>query len=201
MKNLTLSLIFPALLLVSCASDSKKEKPAPAEASGHRTMDERFKGGGQFDPNSYRQGADGKLSIQNAKRSPFEAKGESNLSKKSFNKQAYQTGDYAKKSWWGNKEYGSQKYAGNTDGSRFQKASDLADKGARESSTHAKIPDNYNTNSYATNAAREAGNAPIKKGTSDQIENKRNGFEQPEILDYREQRTISKAEAGSILGR
>jgi hypothetical protein len=200
-KNLHLSLIFPAMLLVSCASDSKKEKSSPAEATKHKSLEERFQSGGGRDPNGFQQDSDGKLTIKNAKRSPFEAKGESNMASKSFDKKAYKSGDFSKKSFWGNKEYDRKAYTGNTDGSEFQKSSKIAEKGARESSTTAKIPEKYDTNAYATDAAREAGNAPIQKGTNDQFENKRDDFERPAIIDYREQRQMSKAQATSILGR
>ena len=200
MKNLHLSLIFPAVLFVSCASDSNKEKSASTQSTGRKSLEERFQSGGR-DPNSFQQGSDGKLTIKNAKRSPFEAQGQSNLANKSFEKQAYKSGDFSKKSFWGNKEYDRKAYAGKTDGRQFQKASNLGEKGARESSTAAKVADNYDTNSYATNAAREAGSSPIKKGDNAQIQNQRDDFERPEIIDYREQRQMSKAQTTSILGR
>lgn len=201
MKKLHLCLILPAFLFVSCASDSKKEKNSPApETTGRKSLEERFQSGGR-DPNSFQQDSDGKLTIKNAKRSPFEAKGESNMASKSFDKKAYKSGDFSKKSFWGNKEYDRKAYTGNTDGSEYQKSTKIGEKGARESSTTAKIPDNYNTNAYTTNTAREAGNSPIKKGENAQIENQRNDYERPDIIDYREQRQMSKAQATSILGR
>ena len=192
MKTLRLIALLP-LLLVSCASDKGK---TTTEAPVRKTLDERM-----TEKNGYQQDSSGNWVPQKDKRSSFESKGESNYAKKDYQKQEYKTGDYAKKSWWGNKDYGSKKYAGNTDGSRFQTRSKLQGKGAREASTQAKLHDPYQTGDYATCAAREAGTAPIKKGSNDQIENRRQTFQPPEIIDWREQRSLTMDQSKGILGR
>ena len=192
MKTLRLIALLP-LLLVSCASDKGKKT---TEAPVRKTLDERM-----IEKNGYQQDRSGNWVPQKDKRSSFESKGESNYAKKDYQKQEYKTGDYAKKSWWGNKDYGSKKYAGNTDGSRFQTRSKLQGKGAREASTQAKLHDPYQTGDYATSAAREAGTAPIKKGSNDQIENRRQTFQPPEIIDWREQRSLTMDQSKGILGR
>lgn len=192
MKALRLLALLP-LLLVSCASDKGKQ---PTEAPVHKTLDERM-----TEKNGYKQDSKGNWVPQNDRRSPFESRGESNYAKKDYKKQEYKTGDYAKKSWWGNKDYGSKKYAGDTDGSRFQTRSKLQGKGAPEASTQAKLHDPYQTGDYATSAAREAGTAPIKKRSNDQIANRRQTFQPPEIIDWREQRSLSIDQSKGILGR
>ncbi len=192
MKTIRYIALLPVLLM-SCASDKKT-----AEAPAHQSMNERFSSGGR-DPNSVTLDSSGKV-VRNGKRSPFESQGESNYANKDFTKQAYKTGDYTKKSWWGNKDYGSKTYAGNTDGSRFQTKSKLQDKGAREAGTNARIPDAYQTGDYATAAAHEAGATAIKKGSNDQIENTQETFQQPEIIDWREQRSLSRDQSKGILG-
>ncbi|GAA5125468.1 hypothetical protein JIN84_14175 [Luteolibacter yonseiensis] len=204
MKNLPLSLILPAVLLVSCASDSDKKKSAAAapasqgatERSVADWVSEKSK------DNGFKKNEKGSWVPKSDKRSSYDQMGQDpNFANKTYKKEAYKPGDFSKKSFWGNKEFDRKAYAGNTDGGKFQKASKLGEKGARESSTNAKLPDNYDTNGYATNSAREAGNAPITKGTNDQIENKRNDFERPDIIDYREQRQMSKAQTTTIMGR
>ena len=162
-------------------------------------MNERFGGSGR-DPNSYQQDSSGKFYIKDEKRSGFEGKTDTNFAGKSFKKEEYKAGDYAKKSWWGNKEYERQAYDGNTDGSRFQTPSKLQGQGAREAGNAADIPDNYQTGNYATGNAREAANAPIKKGTSAAIDNHKDDYAQPEIIDWREQRSLSVDQSKSILG-
>jgi hypothetical protein len=182
-----------AILLVSCASDPK---PEAAAAPTHRSLSERLNESG-----GYKQDAEGNWKPTNDKRSPFESQGEIHDANKGIKKESYKTGDYAKKSWWGNKEYERQPYTGNTDGNRFQTTSRLQGKGAREANTTAKIPDNYQTNDYQTNAAREAGNAAIARPSNDLIENRQKVFQQPEIIDWREQRSLSMEQSKGILGR
>ena len=192
MKTLRLIALLP-LLLVSCAADKDKETTA---APARKTLDERM-----TEKNGYKQDSKGNWVPQNDRRSSFEGQSEANYAKKSYQKQEYKTGDYAKKSWWGNKDYESKKYAGNTDGSRFQTRSSLQGQGAREAGASAKLPGNYKTGNYATTAAREAGTTPIKKGSNDQIENRRETFQPPEIIDWREQRSLSMEQSKGILGR
>jgi hypothetical protein len=150
--------------------------------------------------NGYTKDANGNWVPQTDKRSSFESKGQDPNFTKDFKKTEYKTGDYTKKSWWGNKDYDAKAYAGNTDGSRFQKASDLQGKGARESGSNTKIPDPYKTGTYATSDAREAGKNPIAKPSNDGIENRREVYEAPPVIDWREQRSLSVDQAKGLLG-
>lgn len=182
------------LLFASCASDKdKKATGAPVQA--HKSMNQRM-----TENNGYKQDGKGNWVPQTDRRSSFESQGDANYAKKDYKKQAYKTGDYATKSWWGNKDYGAKSYTGNTDGSRFQTTSTLQGKGAPEAGTNARIPDPYKTGSYATGAAREAGTTPIRKGSNDQIENTRKAFDPPEIIDWREQRSLTIDQSKGILG-
>ncbi len=187
------SLLLPLLLLASCTSDSGPDKSSTPARKG---LSERMN-----ESNGYKQDSEGNWKPQNDRRSPYESQGETHDAKKDFKKQAYKTGDYTKKSWWGNKDYGRQTYQGNTDGSRFQKSSSLQGKGALEGGTNANIPDNYQTNAYVTGTAREAGGKQIKKGSNTETDNRRRGYEQPEIIDWREQRSLSMDQSKGILGR
>jgi len=194
-KTPHLILLLPLLLLASCASDSSPEKSAATEPA-RKTLSERMN-----ETNGYKQDSEGNWKPQSDRRSPYESQGETYDAGKDFKKQAYKTGDYSKKSWWGNKDYGRQAYGGNTDGSRFQKSSALQGKGASEAGTSANIPGSYQTNAYGTGAAREAGGKQIKKGSNTEIENRRGSYEQPEIIDWREQRSLSMDQSKGILGR
>lgn len=181
------------LLPVSCASDSGAEKPA-APAT-RKSLSQRLD-----ESNGYKQDADGKWLPKSDKRSSFETKGKSAYFQGEYAKKAYKTGEYSKKSWWGNKEYGRQPYAGNTDGSRFQKSSRLDGKGARESGDAADIPKTYQTDGYATNAAREAGQSGLAKPSDAETDNRRKVYPAPEIIDWREQRALSLEQSKGILG-
>ena len=151
--------------------------------------------------NGYKQDADGNWKARSDRRSQYENKGEATYFKKSFKKQAYKKGEYAKKSWWGNKEYDRQSYAGKTDGSRFQKTASQQGQGALEAKTVAAISDNYETGRYATNTAREAGASQVAKPKNSEIENRRKVFDQPGIIDWRERRSLSLDQSKGILGR
>lgn len=189
-----------ALLPVSCAKDSTAEKPAAAPTGARiRSADEWV--ADTTKDNGFRTDANGNLVPRSNKRSSFENKGDSPYFKGEYGKKNFETGEYTKKSWWGNKDYGRQQYAGNTDGSRFQKNSRFDDKGAREAGDSADIPGPYQTEGYATGAAREAGKDNLTKPFNTEIENRRGEFQQPEIIDWREQRALSLEQSRGILGR
>jgi len=202
MKKTHPLLLLPVILLAACASDSGNKKTTATQ----QTQGARVRGIDEWvqetsKDNGFKKDANGNLIPKSDKRSSFESQGENANFKKDYKKSEYKTGDYTKKSWWGNKAYDSKQYAGNTDGSKFQKASDLQGKGARESGSNAKIPDAYQTDSYATKSAREAGRDPIAKPSNDGIENRREVTVQPEIIDWRELRSLSVDQSKGILGR
>lgn len=192
MKPRHFTLLLSLFLLASCASD-KKQAPA---TEPRKTLSERMN-----EKNGYKQDADGNWVPQNDRRSPYESAGATYDSKKSFQKKDYKAGEYAKKSWWGNKEYDRQAYSGNTDGSRFQKSSALQGESAPEAGDKARIPGTYKTDEFATNAAREAGNKPITKTSNAAIDSRQKVFQQPEIVDWKEQRSLSIEQSKGILGR
>ncbi|MEO6477242.1 hypothetical protein [Luteolibacter sp.] len=202
MKPIRSIAFLPLILLASCGTSSDKNKSSAASSSGpaHVPFSQRIGSGGGRDPNSYQKDSAGKYYIKEEKRSPYESKGEASFASKSYKKEEYKAGDYAKKSWWGNKEYDRKAYSGNTDASRFQTPSNLDGKGAREAGNQADIPDKYKTGGYATGDARESTAAQIPKGTSAAIENRKDSYEQPEIIGWKEQRNLNVDQAKSILG-
>ena len=195
MKVLRYIALLP-LLLASCASDKDKSATAATPAPVRKSLNERM-----TESNGYKQDSKGNWIPQTDRRSDFEGKSNTSFANKDYKKQEYKTGDYTKKSFWGNKEYAAKPYAGNTDGSRFQKASRLQGQGAREAGTNAKIPDPYQTGTYATGAARETGATPISKSANADIDNRRKNYKQPDMIDWREQRSLTKDQATGILGR
>ena len=182
------------LLPVSCAKDSAAEKTAAAPTL--KPLSQRLD-----ESNGYKQDADGNWLPKGDKRSSFEAKGKSPYFQGEYGKKTYKTGELSKKSWWGNKDYGRQEYSGNTDGSRFQKSSRLDGKSAREAGSAAGIPDAYQTDSYATGAAREAGQSGLAKPSDTETDIRRRVFQQPGMIDWREQRELSLEQSKGILGR
>jgi hypothetical protein len=181
------------LVFASCAADSDREQGS----------------GGDFKPlsqrldqnNGFAQDAAGNWVPRDDKRSSYESQGASPYFKGEYSKKNYQAGEYSKKSWWGNKEYGRKSYAGDTDGSRFQKNSRLQGQSARETGGSADIPDAYQTGGYATSAAREAGTRDIAKPSDAETDIRRRVYKQPEIIDWREQRSLTLEQSKGILGR
>lgn len=184
------------LLPVSCASDSGAGKPVASATPAYKPMSQRLE-----QKNGYTQDAKGNWVPQNDKRSSFESQGKSPYFDGTYGKTAYKTEPYAKKSWWGNKDYGSKPYTGKTDGSRFQKTSDIEGRGARETGSAADIPGSYQKDTFATGSAREAGLHGVTKPTDAETDARRKVYAAPEIIDWKEQRSLSLEQSKGILGR
>jgi len=176
------------LVPVACAD----RNPPPPE---HKTLSQRLD-----QKNGYRQDTHGNWVPQVDQRSQYESKGASPYFKGEYASKAYQTGSYDKKSWWGNKDYGVKQYANNTDGSRFRKNSQFTQQGARESATPATLPGTYQTGTYATGTAREANRAGITRKSDAATESRRHAYQQPEVIDWHEQRSLSVEQSKGILG-
>jgi hypothetical protein len=128
--------------------------------------------------------------------------GESTNFKGEFSGKTYKAGEYSKKSWWGNKDFGRQAYTGATDDSRFQKKSrfDGQDSSVTGGET-ARISDPYQTGDYATSAARESGNSKLAKPSDAETDSRRRVYQQPEIIHWKQQRSITLDQSRGILGR
>lgn len=148
----------------------------------------------------YKQDADGNWVTSSNKRSSFDNKRESSF-KGEVKKEAYKTGDYAKKSWWGSKEYGSKEYAGNTDGSRFQTEARQNGQAARGSGQGARERGIFETKTLNNSSAREAKAGVVDRGSSGYVEAARDTYQAPSIIDWKAQRNMSRDRSRSILGR
>ncbi|MEN9534844.1 MAG: hypothetical protein RIR37_117 [Verrucomicrobiota bacterium] len=191
---LTRHICYAAMLLIT-ASCSTKTSTVQTEST-HKPFSQRLNEQG-----GYSQDSEGNWKIKGNKRSSFESQGASPYFKGEYQKEGYKTGEYATKSWWGNKDYGRKNYDGNTDGSRFMTSSALDGKKAGEADTAAKIPGNYQTNDFATGAANEAGTQSVSKPTDTETDVRRRVFQQPDIIDWREQRQLSVEQSKGLLGR
>lgn len=180
--------------MVSCASDSNNQKSSstPAIKPLSQRIDEK---------NGYTKDANGNWQAQSDKRSSFETQGPSAYFKGDYAKKDYKTTNYSKKSWWGNKDYQTKEYAGSTDGSRFQKSSRLDGKSARDSGKSAGLTNAYPTGDYPTNSAREQGARKINKTSDTETDIRRRVFPTPDVIDWKEQRTLSIDQSKGILGR
>jgi hypothetical protein len=126
------SIIWLAIILTASCAEENTDPAIPAQ---RRSLSQRLD-----EKNSYKVDADGNWTPTNDRRSSFESQGDSPYFKGKYEKKEYKSGEYAKKSWWGNKDYGKKSYDGNTDGSQFQKSSRFDGKGARETGTDSGRP-------------------------------------------------------------
>ncbi len=179
-------------LLASCAGDKKSETTGPV----HKSFSERINEQG-----GYVQDSSGNWKPRNDKRSQYESVGEDPNFKGKFGKKEFKTKDFSKKSWLGGKDYKTTEYAGATDGSRFQKTSQLGQKSARETDADAGLQTDYKTDSYATSAARETGKGIIDRPSDALVDRRRKVFAQPEIVGWQESRKMTVEQSNSILGR
>lgn len=179
----------------SCA-DQKSSKPAEASAPVHKSLSQRLD-----EDAGFKQDSNGNWVPRADRRSSFEGKGESPYFKGDYAKKEFEAEGFQKKSWWGNKDFGRPGYEGNTDGSRFQTKSRMDGTAAREAGAKPDLPGTYQTDNFATNAAREAGRDAISKMADAETMNRQAVYEQPEIVDWREQRRLSMEESKGILGR
>lgn len=181
-----------AMLFVtaSCSHDAMVSEPA------HKPFSQRLN-----EKSGYSQDSEGNWKVRGDKRSSFESQGASPYFQGEYQKNTYKTGEYAKKSWWGNKDYGRKTYNGNTDGSRFMTPSALDGKNAREAKTSADLPGTYQTKNFDTKSANEAATGKIAKPSDVETDIRRRVFQEPQIIDWREQRSLSLEQSKGLLGR
>lgn len=186
--------LLPLLFAASCATD----KTSTAQSGGaFKPLSERLS-----ENNGFTQNEAGNWVPNTDKRSSYEAVGASRYFDNSqYNKKTYQTDEHSKKSWWGNKDYGRKPYAGDTDGSQFQRSARQQGQSAREAGGSADIPDDYQTGGYATSSAREAGSSKLAKPSDIETDTRREIYKQPAIIDWREQRSLTLEQSRGILGR
>ncbi len=180
------------LVAASCSNDKKTAESAPTFKPFSQRLNEK---------SGYTQDSEGNWKAEGNKRSSFESQGASPYFQGDYRKKTYKTGEYAKKSWWGNKDYGRKSYEGNTDGSRFMTPSSLDGQSAREANTAADLPGSYKTKNFATNEAKEAGKRNVSKPNDAETDSRRRVFQQPDIIDWREQRSLSLEQSKGLLGR
>lgn len=100
----------------------------------------------------------------------------------------FKSGDYKKKSWWGDKDYAKKVYAGDTDGGEFQKESRFSGKSANEGALAAREGgETYGTNDYKTGRANEEGGDQIKKFADAEVDERRRVFTEPDIIPWQKQ--------------
>jgi hypothetical protein len=179
-----------------CASCASKDSGSSNASAAYKPLSQRLE-----ENNGYTQDSAGNWVPRKDKRSSYDTQAASPYFKGEYNKQAYKSGEYAKKSWWGNKDYNPRSYAGKTDGSRFRNAARQQGQDAREAGGAAELPGTYQTGRHATSTAREAGTDRLSKPSDAETDLRREVFPQPAMIDWRAQRSLTLDQSRGILGR
>lgn len=186
-----------ALSLITCQCAEKKATNEAAETSRPRTLTERLN---SKEKQGYFKDSEGNWKANNNKRSSFESVGQASMGKKDFNTKKFNPGNYEKKSWWGNREYKPQQYAGNTDASRFATTAPDAGKRADEAGNSSFFSGKkVDTNRIARQGAREESSTGIQRTSDAETDLRRKVYQEPTIIDWREQRALEIKDTKSWL--
>ena len=114
----------------------------------------------------------------------------------------YKGGDYKKKSLWGDKDYVTKVYGGNTDGNHFRKDSRFDNRTAGENSKASRDADKvFKTGNYATTSAREGSKRDIPRVSDAETDERRRVFTKPAIMPYSSQTGMTVEDTKHLLGR
>ncbi|QTN34050.1 hypothetical protein HZ994_17575 [Akkermansiaceae bacterium] len=188
-------LVLGLCILTGACAEMGEDSAKPAVAE-HKGLQERLTEGG-----GYIQDANGQWVPRSDKRSQYDSKGESPYFKGKLEKESYKTGDYAKKTWWGGKDYQTKGYEGNTDASRFQTKARQDGMTARDSGKGARESGIFKTNTLDGKSARETGASAVSRPADAETEFRRGVFQAPSVIGWREQRSMSMERSKGILGR
>lgn len=190
-------LVTCAALLTQCA-DKADNSQAAAEASKPRSMNERFNARGK---EGYYQDGEGNWKIKDDKRSSFESVGRSSYGNQQYSGKAYNPASVEKQSWWGNTRYQKQAYLGNTSADQYRTTANDAGKSANEAGSRSIFSrKSVTTQKVDRTSAIENGRTNTMQSTDAARETQRD-YAQPDIIDWKEQRSIQLKDTKSWLNK
>ncbi len=189
-------LAFVSCVLIGACADKASDDASKPVVAQHKGLEERLSEGG-----GYKQDANGQWVPKSDKRSQYDSQGESPYFKGKVKTEQYKTGEYAKKSWWGSKDYGTKGYEGNTDGSRFHTKARQDGMAARDSGKGARETGIFKTNTLDNKSARESGTSAVNRPLDAETESMRGVYKAPSVIGWREQRSMSMEQSKGMLGR
>lgn len=148
------------------------------------------------------QDEDGNPMMKSDKRSSFENKSSNIASNRDFRGQDYTKKSYRKDRWGGETHYDRKKYAGNTSAERYQKEPWFVRKQASSSNKQASdSKKKFSVNPFRSKRASEQNARRISTSQNSAINNQRNGFQQPTITNWKDQKGLSVKDTNGMLGR
>ena len=185
-----------AFLLSQCADQGKGDDMAATEAAKPRSMNDRFNGRVK---QGYYQDSEGNWKVQNDKRSSFERQGQASMANQQYSGKAYQAGSVQRQSWWGNTQYQTQAYGGNTSANQWKTPAAAAGQQAAEGKSRSIFSrKSLTTTTIDRKSALEAGTASGYDASGTAREAQRS-YDMPEIIDWKEQRSLQIKDTKSWL--
>jgi hypothetical protein len=191
----SLLLLLPFTGLWQCAS-KESESMAATEASKPRSMSERFNNRGK---QGYYQDSEGNWKVQNQQRSSFEQVGRSSLDDKSLRREAYPTERVEKRSWWGKNQYEKPTYQPQS-AQALKTTAAVAGQKAREQNSLADLPDPIKRDGFATQSNSSRNQSRFRDANQAATESANDDLT-PDIMDWKEQRTLQLKDTKSWLNK
>lgn len=187
-----LFMIHCTLLLASCASSPKKD------ANQHLATESLT---GRLSQNhGYKVDEQGNWVPRNNKRSQYEGRGGSAYFNGDLHKKAFQAQTLGKGSWVGEQRVKKPEHHLNATESAVGVISPFNSRQANlehSLQTPAKIAGNH----LSTDVARETGAGAITRPSDAETDFRRRVFQQPDVVDYKQQRELSIEQSKRLLGR
>lgn len=191
------SLPIVALCLAACAG-AKKEEAATVEPQSYGDpLLDRYASNFR-----YEQSDDGSTRISSDQRSSFEGAQAQGLGKE-FSTKRFATEERAKEPWWGKQDYtGNKSWDGGKSANEAGRESRFGSMKPHDAGKVARgSGERYQTGTYATRQAREAGAKRLDKTEDVLTSNRRATYPEPYIIGWEKQRELSVEQTKGMLGR
>ncbi|MGB2403137.1 MAG: hypothetical protein ACPIA7_06965 [Akkermansiaceae bacterium] len=135
-------------------------------------------------------------------RSSFEGKSSNMISSQDFSGKDYTTRSYAKKRWQGNTSFERRGYQGNTDANKYKMEPWFVRKQASAEGEASNLSDRaFVTGAYDKTSASEQSADRISHPSDAETDVRRRVFQQPDIIDWKEQQGLGVKDTNRMLGR
>ena len=140
--------------------------------------------------------------MESDRRSSFEGKSSSMTASQDFSGKDYTTKSYAKKRWGRDSVFERKQYQGNTDANQYKMEPWFVQKQALAEGKQASAEgQTYQTSDYAKSTALEQASSRMKHPSDAETDVRRRVYEQPDIIDWKEQQGLGVKDTKRMLGR
>lgn len=135
-------------------------------------------------------------------RSSFEGRSSNMITSEDFSGKDYTTRSYAKRRWQGNTAFERREYQGNIDANKYKMEPWFVRKQASAEGETANFNDqSFATGSYDKTTANEHNANRISRPSDAETNVRRRVFQQPDIIDWKEQQGLGVKDTNRMLGR